>query len=131
VSGGHGDGSLPTNLDRIFERDGIAYGAEIKNTLMYIPPDELAVKLDMCDFLGLTPLFIVRMAPKSYIEQVRRRGGYTMIFEWQQYPFGAGAFAARVRAELGLPVDCRARIEDGTIQRFLRWHAEQYGVDDM
>jgi hypothetical protein len=113
------------NLDRIFERDGVAYGIEIKNTLIYIPSDELEVKLDMCDYLGLRPLFIVRMAPKNYIQQVRQRGGYTMIFEWQQYPFGAGALAATVRAELGLPVDCRARIEDGTIQRFLRWHLEQ------
>ncbi len=35
------------NLDRIFERDGIAYGAEIKNTLMYIPPEEGGVPGDV------------------------------------------------------------------------------------
>ena len=62
------------------------------------------------------------MAPKNYIQEVQRRGGYTLVFEWQQYPFGAGALAERVRRELSLPVDCRARIEDGTVQRFLAWH---------
>jgi hypothetical protein len=76
------------NLDRVFERDGIAYGAEIKNTLPYIPPDELAAKIDMCHHLGLTPLFIVRFAPKSYIEQTRRQGGFTLVFKYQLYPFG-------------------------------------------
>jgi hypothetical protein len=110
------------NFDRIFERDGVAYGAEIKNTLVYIPSDELDIKLRMCEYLRLKPLFIVRMAPKNYIQEVQRRGGYTLVFEWQQYPFGAGALAERVRRELSLPVDCRARIEDGTVQRFLAWH---------
>src|SRR5215831_9670724 len=78
------------NLDRVYERDGIAYGAEIKNTLIYMPPEEMVVKLRMCEHLGLRPLFIVRMAPKNYIELVRERGGYTFVFEWQQYPFGSG-----------------------------------------
>ena len=35
------------NFDRIFERDGVGYGAEIKNTLVYIPSDELDIKLRM------------------------------------------------------------------------------------
>ncbi len=59
------------DLDRVFERDGIAYGAEIKNTLKYIPRHELTVKIKMCQHLGLRPLFIVRAAPKSYINEVR------------------------------------------------------------
>src|SRR5262249_37642088 len=36
------------DLDRIFVRDGIAYGAEIKNKLHYIERDELLTKLAMC-----------------------------------------------------------------------------------
>ncbi len=62
------------NLDRVFERDGIAYGAEIKNTLKYIPRNELTVKIRMCQHLGLRPLFIVRAAAKSYINEVRLLG---------------------------------------------------------
>jgi predicted RecB family endonuclease len=63
------------NLDRIFERDGVPYGAEIKNTLSYIDIREYRAKLQMCRVLGLKPLFIVRMAPKSYINETRRLGG--------------------------------------------------------
>ncbi len=46
------------NLDRIVERRGNAYGVEIKNTLPYIDRDEFRIKLDMCTFLGIRPLFI-------------------------------------------------------------------------
>ena len=50
---------MDRNLDRVFERDGIPYGAEIKNTLAYIDRGELHVKLRMCFYLGLRPLFTV------------------------------------------------------------------------
>jgi hypothetical protein len=106
------------NLDRVFERDGIAYGAEIKNTLPYIPGDELTVKIAMCQHLGLTPLFIFRFAPKSYIEETRRQGGFTLVFKYQLYPFGFAQLAHRVRTNLQLPVDCPNAIQEGTIQRF-------------
>jgi hypothetical protein len=76
------------DLDRIFERDGIAYGAEVKNTLGYISREELRVKIRMCAHLGIRPLFIVRMAPKSYIHEVHQAGGYTLVFKYHLYPFG-------------------------------------------
>lgn len=71
------------DLDRVFERDGIAYGTEIKNTLEYIPRGEMQIKVRMCEALGLKALFIVRMAPKSYIEEVRQAGGFTLVFKYQ------------------------------------------------
>ncbi len=110
------------DLDRVFEREGIAYGAEIKNTLKYIPHDELQLKMRMCEHLRLRPLFIVRAAAKSYIEEVRLAGGFTLVFKFQLYPFGQKPFANRVRAALRLPVDSPTRIADGTVQRFLTWH---------
>jgi hypothetical protein len=110
------------DLDRVFERDGVAYGAEIKNTLKYIPRDELRVKTRMCRYLGLRPLFIVRMAAKSYINEVRLEGGFTLVFKFQLYPFGQKPFADTVREALRLPVDSPARIADGTVLRFLNWH---------
>jgi hypothetical protein len=113
------------DLDRLFERDGVTYEAEIKNTLPYIPLDELRTKLSMCDFFGIKPMFIVRMAPKSYIEEVRRRGGYTLVFKYQLYPHGYADFAARVRQRLHLPVDSPARIAQGTTERLLKWHLSQ------
>ncbi len=112
------------DLDRVFERDGIAYGAEIKNTLKYIPRKELTVKIKLCQHLGLRPLFIVRAAAKSYINEVRLLGGFTLVFKYQLYPFGQKAFADQVRAALRLPVDSPARIAEGTVQRFLNWHVK-------
>ena len=113
------------NLDRIFVRDGIGYGAEIKNTLRYIEGDEFLSKLRMCEHLGLRPLFIARMMPKNYIWQVFERGGYCIIFKHQLYPFGYEKLARTVRDSLGLSVDCPAAIEGGTIRKFLKWHLVQ------
>jgi hypothetical protein len=110
------------DLDRVFERDGVAYGTEIKNTLPYISRRELITKLRMCRYLGLRPLFIVRASPKSYNYEIIRMGGYVLIFGFQLYPFGLVELAQRVRLELRLPVDCPTSIQDGTIQRFLNWH---------
>jgi hypothetical protein len=100
-------------MDRIFARDGIPYGIEIKNTLDYIPGKELDVKLTMCRFLGLKPLFIMRMAPKSYIDKVRKAGGFSLIFKYQLYPHGYKDLASEISRELRLPVDCPRAIEEG------------------
>lgn len=110
------------DLDPIYARDGIAYGAEIKDTLSYIDKEELVVKLRMCTHFGVRPLFIARMAPKNYINAVREAGGFTLIFKYQLYPFGQKGFADLVRGELGLPTDSPGRLADGTIRRFLDWH---------
>ncbi len=112
------------DLDRLFERDGVTYGAEIKNTLAYMPRDELRTKLSMCEFFGIRPLYIVRMAPKSYIEEVRQRGGFTLVFQYQLYPHGYTELASKVGHRLQIPVDCPTRIAEGTIRRFLNWHLQ-------
>ena len=102
------------DLDRVFERDGVRYGVEIKNTLPYIDRRELQIKLAMCEALGLRPLFIMRSAPKSYIHQVNQAGGFVLRFDWQLYPFGYEAFAEEIHEKLGLPVDCPRAIETGS-----------------
>ena len=110
------------DLDRVFERDGIAYGTEIKNKLGYIEKQELDIKLKMCRMLKLRPLFIMRMAPKSYIDLIRQSGGFALIFKFQLYPLGQKALADEVRTRLRLPTDTPSRVADGTVQRFLKWH---------
>ena len=82
-------------------------------------------KLQMCRILGLKPLFIVRMAPKSYINETRLLGGYTLVFKYQLYPYGYKDFADEIRNRLGIPADSPTRISDSTIQRFLNWHLKQ------
>lgn len=63
------------DLDRVVERNGIYYGEEIKNTLDYIPLEELDIKLEMCRVLKLRPLFVMRMAAKSYVFKIKEAGG--------------------------------------------------------
>jgi hypothetical protein len=116
------------DLDRVFERDGIAYGTEMKNTLGYIEKQEMELKVEMCRELGLVPLFIVRMAPKSYVEFVRDVGGFTLIFKYQLYPYGQKPFADEVKNRLRLPTDSPVRIMDGTVQRFLSWHLAKHNL---
>ena len=110
------------DLDRIFERDGVVYGTEIKNRLSYMDLDEIKTKMKMCAELGIVPLFIVRMIPKSYFNYVFENGGITLITGYQLYPHGQHRFAEEVKAVLGLPVDCPPAIYEGTLQRLLKAH---------
>jgi hypothetical protein len=110
------------NLDFVFERDGQAYGVEVKNTLSYMDEEEFQIKIEMCEELGITPVFAVRMMPKSWIHELISRGGYAMILKYQLYPWTHRDLAEKVRTELGLPVDAPRRLADGTMDRFLKWH---------
>jgi hypothetical protein len=110
------------NLDRIVARDGREYGVEIKNTQNYISHEELYTKIRLCKHLGVTPLFIMRFAPKSYTYEVYRSGGFTLLFEEQMYPMGHNALVAEVRERLGLKIHCPNEVQDGHMQRLLNWH---------
>ncbi len=112
------------NLDFIIEKDSIVYGCEVKNTFAYIERDEFSIKLRICDFLGIKPLFIMRGSPKTYNFEVIQKGGYVMIFEKQIYPFGHEKLVERIIEVLGMPVDCPRKIPDGIIERFIRWHGK-------
>jgi len=113
------------NLDFVFERDGVAYGVEVKNTLGYMDHNEFVLKIRMCEHLNLRPLFVVRMFPKSWTYELIRAGGFALILEYQLYPWTHRELARRISAELGLPIDAPRAIKDGTIQRFLNWHNKQ------
>jgi hypothetical protein len=112
------------DLDFIVMRDGVGYGVEVKNTLGYMDHEELKTKLEMCKFLGLRPLFVVRMFPRSWIHEVNQSGGFVLVLKWQLYPWTHRSLAVRVRTELGLPVDCPRSLADGTMQRFGNWHVK-------
>jgi hypothetical protein len=112
-------------LDFIVARDGIAYGAEVKNTWDYIPPNELRVKQRMCEFLGLKPLFIWRYAPKSYMWKIIQGGGYGMIFKTHIFPPTHKALAEEISMVLRLECDCPRRIPDGILERFVKWHQKK------
>jgi len=106
------------NLDFIFERDGRAYGVEVKNTLSYMDRKEFEIKIQLCETLGITPVFAVRMLPKTWTYELINKGGYAMILKYQLYPWTHVELARRVARELGLPVDAPKALADGTMNRF-------------
>lgn len=110
------------NMDRIITKDEIAYGVEIKNTQNYIPRKELLLKIDLCRHIDVRPLFVMRFAPKSYIEEVRKAGGFTLLYEDQIYPFGFINLMREIRTKLGLKVQCPRDFKEGDMQRFVNWH---------
>jgi hypothetical protein len=112
------------NLDIIVERDGIGYGVEVKNTLPYISQKDLRAKRAVCDHLGLRPLFAVRMMPKTWINEVRAGGGYSLILKYQLYPWSQRELARRVESQLGLPVRCAKEVEQGLMERLVQWHGK-------
>jgi hypothetical protein len=113
------------DLDFVFEKDGVAYGCEIKNTLGYIQKEELVIKLKMCENLRLKPLFIMRWSPKTYNKMIIDKGGFVLIFGSQIYELSQKKLVERLKADLGLPVDCPRAIPDGIIERFAKWHERE------
>ena len=124
----------PTNhdLDFIFERDGIAYGVEVKNTLGYLDIGEFVTKIRLSRYIGVKPVFAVRALPKTWTQALIQAGGYAMIMGFQFYPWTHKGIAEKIRNTLGLPVDTPRRIEQGTMQRFENWVAspKQLTVED-
>lgn len=113
------------DLDRVFTRDGLFYGVEVKNRLSYIQQVEFEAKLGMCKHLGLIPLFVVRTMPKTYTLQAIAAGGFVLILGFQLYPYAHRELAQTVRRRLRLPVDCPPCLHDGTLQRLLNWHLKK------
>jgi predicted RecB family endonuclease len=110
------------DLDFIYEKDAFAYGVEVKNSLGYMREDELDLKVQLCELLGITPLFVVRYMPKTWLYRVQQAGGYVLILKYQMYPLSHLELARAVREELGLPIQAPAALWDSTVHRFTSWH---------
>jgi hypothetical protein len=110
------------NLDFIFERDDRVYGVEVKNTLGYMDKNEFSLKINLCRRLGVTPVFVCRMLPRSWIFELNELGGFSLILKYQLYPWTHKELAKRVKEQLGLAVDAPRFLYEGTMNRFLKWH---------
>lgn len=82
---------------------GIAFGVEVKNELGHIDPKEFSIKLEMCQYLGLRPIFIVRYMPWSFTPSVTQQGGYMITLGNQIYPLGYRRFVQELKSKLSLP----------------------------
>jgi hypothetical protein len=109
------------DLDFIFEKDGVGFGIEVKNTLGYLDVDEFVTKIRLAINIGVRPVFAVRALPRTWAEALIQSGGYAMIMGFQFYPWTHQALATEIREKLRLPVDTPKRIEQGTMQRFETW----------
>jgi hypothetical protein len=115
------------DLDFVFERDGRAYGIEVKNTLGYLDFDEFLTKIRICHHIGVRPVFAVRALPRTWAGALIQSGGFAMIMRYQFYPWNQRDIAKEISEKLGLPVDAPRRIADGTMQRFENWVADPEG----
>jgi hypothetical protein len=112
------------NLDFIFERDGRAYGVEVKNTLGYMDREEFLLKIKLCERLEIFPVFVCRMLPRSWIFELMQLRGFALILKYQLYPWTHRDLAKRVNQALNLPVDAPRFLYEGTMNRFLKWHSK-------
>jgi len=113
------------DLDFIIERDKVPYGCEVKNTFSYIDKKELDVKIKMCKFLEIRPLFIMRYAPKSWINEIYEEGGMALIFETKIFELSQIDLVNRIKSVLSLPAICSGAIPEGIKSRFENWHNKQ------
>jgi hypothetical protein len=51
--------------------------------------------------------------------------------KYQFYPFAHRNFAKLVATDLGLPVDCPARLNQTTLDRFLKWHLRKLERENL
>ncbi len=87
--------------------------------------EEFEIKVRLCEALGITPVFAVRMLPKSWAYELIGMGGYAMILKYQLYPWTHAELARRVARELTLPVDAPRALAEGTMNRFEAWHSKR------
>ena len=104
---------------------GFSIGVECKNTLPYIPKDELYIKIRMCEYLGIKPVFVVRWVPKSYIHEVYMQGGFCLLFEFQLYPLAYDDRADKITQSFNLPIKVMAEIRADAQIRFSNWVNKQ------
>jgi hypothetical protein len=93
-----------SNLDLIMEKDGVGYVIEVKNTFDYIPDDELKDKLELCKYLGIVPLFIVRNRHANQWALTKSYGGLLYVFKSKIFPPGHEALVQRLWQEMRLPI---------------------------
>ena len=115
-------------LDFIFERDGVAYGVEVKNTLPYMEREDFDRTIEICKELDLRCVHVVRRNPEPWLLELRDLGGFTLMLDFQLYPPLLGDLVQRISTGLKLPVDCPRTLWDGTMKRFLDWHERTRGV---
>jgi len=110
------------DLDFILEKDSIAYGVEIKNTLSYMEEDEFDAKLEMCKFLGLVLLWILRNAPAVQFERMKPYNGFILKFKSQVYPPGQEPLLRDMWEKMRIPASIWKKVPEKLVYLLLMQH---------
>lgn len=110
------------NLDFIIKKDGFSYGMEIKNTFDYMPQDEFEEKLEICDYLGLVPLFPVRYASPQQHVMIKEHDGRLLVFKTRIFPPGTQRLVTDIWNTFRLPVSIWYEISKPVENNFLAFH---------
>lgn len=110
------------NLDFIIEKDGVSYGVEIKNTFDYMPQDEFEEKLDMCNFLGILPLFPLRCPSDQQFTMMQDTDGLALKFKTRIFPPGNQKLVTEIWNHFRLPVFIWDEIPQRIENVFLNYH---------
>lgn len=110
------------DLDFIIEKDGITYGVEVKNTLPYVEKEEFDIKLKMCGYLNIVPLWILRNAPGAQFEQIKAVNGFILKFKSWIFPLGQEPLAREIWDLMRIPVAIWEEAPKKLENVFLRQH---------
>lgn len=110
------------DLDFIIEKDECAYGVEVKNTFDYMPQDEFREKIEMCQFLGVLPLFPLRYASPLQHTVMRDAHGLALVFKTRIFPPGNQKLVTDIWNHFRLPVNIWYDISPPVETIFLHYH---------
>lgn len=117
------------DLDFIAEHENssLAIGVEVKNTLGVIERQEVEVKIDICNYLGITPVFAVRWIG-PHMGLIKRNDGFAWIFKTQIYPPGFEELTKEIYERLELPVIVRTELPEKPVTKFAEWVRKKLSV---
>lgn len=110
------------DLDFIIQKDTMNYSVEIKNTFDYMPQEEFEEKLEMCEFLGLLPLFPLRCPSELQYAQMKDCGGLALKFKTRIFPPGFQGLVTDIWNNFRLPINIWEEIKPPVESVFLNYH---------
>lgn len=123
------------NLDFIAKHtiENFTIGVEVKNTLNVMDPKEIDIKIDICNELGIIPVFAVRWM-RPYTECIRLQGGFSWVFKTQMYPLGYETMTKELFQKLSneektntkghplqFPITVRTELPEKSVKKFEEW----------
>jgi hypothetical protein len=110
------------NLDFIIQKEGISYGVEVKNRFDYMEQNEFEEKLEICQYLGLLPMFPIRCPSDQQYAQMQMCNGLALKFKTRIFPPGFQNLVTDIWNNFRLPVNIWEEIKTPIVNIFLHYH---------